>query len=147
MTLHKVRLGDVLAGVGGLALLVLMFFPWFELLEGVQDGGRIVTPDDTAQTAWESFGPLLVLLVATALLGITLFVTTAFERTVAWPVAAQVFGSAIALITLLWLLIRLLNEPGADFASDIQWAAWGGLASVIAVLVGAWMSMGDEVRP
>ena len=147
MTLHKVRLGDVLAGVGGLALLVLMFLPWFELLEGVQDGGRIVAPDDTAQSAWESFGPLLVFLVATALLGIALLVTTVFERTVAWPVAAQVFGVAIGLITLLWLLVRLLNEPGADFASDIEPAAWGGLASVVAVLAGAWLSMRDEIRP
>jgi heme A synthase len=147
MTLNKLRLGDVLAGLGGLALLVVMFFPWFELLEGVQDGGRIVSPTDTEQTAWESFGPLLVLLVLSALLGLTLFATTAFERTSAWPVAAQVFGAFFGTITLVWLLIRLLDEPGPDFASDIAWGGWAGLAAVVAIFLGTWLSMREEERP
>jgi hypothetical protein len=147
MTLNKLRLGDVLAGLGGLALLVVMFFPWFELLEGVQDGGRIVSPTDTEQTAWESFGPLLVFLVLSALLGLTLFATTAFERTSAWPVAAQVFGAFFGTITLVWLLIRLLDEPGADFASDIAWGGWVGLLSVLAIAAGTWLSMREEERP
>jgi hypothetical protein len=147
MTLNKLRLGDVLAGLGGVVLLVVMFFPWYELLEGVQDGGRIVTPTDTEQTAWESFGPLLAFLVGTALLGITLFVTTAFERTSAWPVAAQVFGATVGTITVLWMLVRLLDEPGADFASDVRWGAWLGLLSLVAITAGAWLSMRAEERP
>jgi hypothetical protein len=147
MTLRKVRPADVLTGVAGLALLVVMFFPWYELIEGVQDGGRIVAPDDVEQSAWESFGPLLVLLVLTSLLAMAVLVLTAFQRTVAWPVAAQVFGAAIAFITLLWLLVRLIDEPGSDTLSDVRWGAWAGLAAVLAINVGVWLSMRDEERP
>jgi len=147
MTLNKLRAGDVLAGVGGVALLVATFLPWYEVIEGVYDGGRTIEIGDTRQNAWESFRVLLIPLVITALLGITLFVTTAYERTTAWPVAAQVFGAAIGALTTLWILFRVIDSPFPDFASSLQVGAWLGLASVVAVTAGAWWSMGDEVRP
>jgi len=147
MTLRKVRPGDVLAGVGGLVLLVALFLPWYEVIEGVYDGGRTIAATDTKQTAWESFRVLLVPLALTALLGIVLLVTTVYERTTAWPVAAQVFGAAIGALTSLWVLFRVIDSPFPDFASSLQIGAWLGLASVLAVTAGAWWSMRDEVRP
>ena len=147
MTANKVRAGDVLAGLGGIALLVVMFLPWFDFLAGPYPGSRFVPDDNTAQSAWEAFSILLVPLVITALLGIALFATTLFERTSALPVAAQVFAAAIGSLTVLFVLFRLINPPGPNYAADVRWEGWLGLTCTVAVTAGAWWSMRDEYRP
>jgi hypothetical protein len=147
MTARKVRGGDVLAGIGGLALLVLMFVPWYHFLPGPYEGSRFVADNDTAQSAWEAFSVLLVPLVLTALLGMTLFATTLFERTSAFPVAAQVFCAAIGSLTVVFVFLRVIDPPGPNFAASVQWAAWAGLVSTLAIAAGAWRSMRTEIRP
>ena len=147
MTLTKVRAGDVLAGLGGVALLVVMFFPWYEFLEGVYEGTRSVPIGDTRQSAWEAYSVLLVFLVLLALLGIATLATTAFERTTAFPVAAVTLTAFVGTITSIWVLIRLINPPGPNFAVDRLWAAWLGTLLVLAITGGAWWSMRDSVRP
>jgi hypothetical protein len=148
MTLTKVRTGDLLAGLGGIALLVVIFAaPWYQFVEGVYTGTRTVAAGDETQSAWESLTVLRYLLVLVALLGIAQLVTTAFERTTAWPVAASVFGAAIGSMTTIWVLIRLVNPPGPNLFADLRWGSWAGLVCVLAVTVGAWWSLRDEVRP
>jgi hypothetical protein len=147
MTANKLRGGDVLAGLGGLALLVVMFLPWFDFLAGPYPGSRFIADNDTAQSAWEAFSVLLVPLVLTALLGIALLAATLFERTSALPVAAQVFAAAIGSLTVLFVFIRIINPPGPNSAADVRWEGWLGLACTLAVTAGAWWSMRDEIRP
>ena len=148
MTLTKVRAGDILAGVGGIALIVVMFAaPWYQFLEGVYVGTRTISAANTTQNAWEAFSVLDIALAITALLGITQLATTAFERTTAWPVAAQVFAAAIGTLTTIWMAIALINPPGPNFAADLEWGAWAGFLCVLAVTAGAWWSMRDEIRP
>jgi hypothetical protein len=147
MTLAKVRAGDVLAGIGGVALLVVMFFPWYDFIEGVYVGTRSVAAGDTSQSAWQAFSVTLVPLVLIALLGITLLATTVFQRTQAYPVAAQVFTFSVGVIASIWMLVRLINPPGPNFAADRLWGAWVGTACVLAITAGAWGSLRDEVRP
>ena len=77
----------------GSFLLVVMFFPWYRFLEGVYVGARSVAAGDTSQSAWQAFSVTEVLLVLVAVLGITQLVTTLFDRTPAYPVAATVFTS------------------------------------------------------
>jgi len=147
MTLHKVRGGDLLAGLGGVALLVDMFFPWYRFLEGPYSGTRDIAANNTEQSAWQAFHVTLVPLVLLALLGIALLVSTAYERTQAWPVASQVFTALVGPIASLWILLRLVNPPGPNFAADRLWGAWLGFALVLAITAGAWWSMRDADRP
>jgi hypothetical protein len=147
MTLSKVRAGDVLAGVGGIALLAVMFVPWYRFLEGVYVGSRTIAANDTDQSAWQALTVSLVPLVLVALLGITMLATTVFQRTQAWPVAAQVFTASFGTITSIIVLIRLINPPGPNFAADRLWGVWVGTLLVLAITAGAWWSMRDENRP
>jgi hypothetical protein len=147
MTARKLRGGDILAGAGGLALLAVMFVPWYHFLPGPYPGTRFVADNDTAQSAWEAFSVLLVPLVLTALLGLALFATTLFERTSAFPVAAQVFCAAIGSLTVVFVFIRVVDPPGPNFAASVQWAAWAGLGCTVAIAAGAWWSMRQEIRP
>jgi len=147
MTINKVRGGDVLAGVGGLALLAVMFFPWYRFLEGVYVGTRSVAAGDTSQSAWQAFSVTEVLLVLVAVLGITQLVTTLFDRTPAYPVAATVFTSVFGVVASVVVLIRLINPPGPNFAADRLWGVWVGTLLVLAITAGAWWSMREADRP
>jgi hypothetical protein len=124
-----------------------MFAPWYHFLPDVYPGTRYIPYGDESQSAWQALTVLRFPLVITALLGVTQLATTAFERTTAWPVAAEVFSAAIAPLTTLWLFIRVVNPPGPNYAADLKWGAWVGLLACLAITGGAWWSLRDEVRP
>ncbi len=147
MTATKVRLGEILAGVGGVALLAVTFAPWYHFLEGVYPGSRTIEAGHETQTAWQAFSALDIVLVLLALVGIALLVTTLFERTPALAVAAEVWGTVLAVITTIWVAIRVVNPPGPNYAADLKWGAWVGLVCCVAITVGCWRAMRDEVRP
>jgi hypothetical protein len=124
MTLRKLTVGEVIAGLAGAVLFALLFGPWF--------GG---------DTGWSSLTVVLALVLISAALGVILLIATAFQRSQAYPVAAEVFGFAFAAVTTVILLIELLlrSSPG--------WAAWLGLVAVAAVALGSWVAMRAHVRP
>ncbi|MEZ5123428.1 MAG: hypothetical protein R2736_17940 [Solirubrobacterales bacterium] len=124
MTLRKLTIGEVLAGLSGAGAIALLFGPWF--------GG---------DSGWASMTVVLALVLITALLGIFLLVSTVYQRSQAYPVAAEVFGFAFGCVTAVVVLIELLvrTDPG--------WAAWAGLAAIIGVAAGSWIAMRIAVRP
>lgn len=123
MTLRKLTFGEVLAGLAAAVLIVSLFGPWFD-----------------GESAFGAFTVVLVLLVVVALLGVALLVTTAFERSQAYPVAAEVFGFAFAGVTTLVLLVELLVR------GDRGWGAWVGFAAVVGVAAGCWRAMRADTR-
>jgi hypothetical protein len=123
VTLRKLTFGEVLAGLGGAALVVALFGPWFD-----------------GDNAFAAFTVVLVLLAITAFLGIALFVTTAFQRSQAYPVAAEVFGFVVATVTFVVLLVELAVRD------ETGWGTWLGLASVLGVAVGSWRAMRTPTR-
>jgi ABC-type transport system involved in multi-copper enzyme maturation permease subunit len=124
VTLHKLTAGEVLAGLAALALAVALFGPWFD-----------------GESAFGAFTVVLVLLVLVALLGAALLITTAFQRSQAYPVAAEVFGFVLAAITTIVILIEVAvrDERG--------WGAWLGLAGVVGVAAGCWAALRSHTRP
>jgi hypothetical protein len=132
--------GDWLAGLGGVALLVSLFLPWYAVSSSSQD-----------LTAWEAFSIIDVLLALVALLGIGLAVLTAIRRTPAVPVALSVVGGPIGLLAALIVLIRLVDPPGPNELLGPGVGAWMSLAGALAIAVGSWLGLGDErnrgVRP
>jgi hypothetical protein len=147
MTLRKVRAGDVIAGVGGIALFAVMFVPWYDFIPGPYTGSRFVPDNETTQSAWQALTVSLVPLVLIALLGIAVLATTLFERTQAWPVAAEVFTASFGTIASIIVLVRLVNPPGPNFAADRLWGAWVGTLLVLAITAGSWWSLREEDRP
>jgi len=124
MTLRKLTIGEVIAGLAGAVLFGVLFGPWF--------GGS---------TGWSSLTVVLALVLISAGLGVILLLATAFQRSQAYPVAAEVFGFAFAAVTTVVLLIEILvrSSPG--------WAAWLGLVAVACVAAGCWAAMRAHVRP
>jgi hypothetical protein len=127
------KAGDWLAGLGGVALLVSLFLPWYRVAGGEGD-----------LSGWEAFSVIDVLLALAGLTGIGLAVLTAVRRTPAVPVAFGVVGGPIGLLAALIVLIRIVDPPGPNDLLGPGPGAWLSLAGALAVASGAWVSLRDE---
>jgi hypothetical protein len=129
MDLRRLRAGECIAGVSGLALLVSLFLPWY----GDEAGSR---------TGWQSLGALDIVLAIVALAALAIPAVTAAHRVPALPLAHQSLTTLAGCVAVLPVLIRVLNMP--DWAVEREWGLWVGLASTLGVAVGAAMAMRDE---
>jgi hypothetical protein len=129
MDFRRVRVPEMLTLVGGVALLVSLFLPWYDYSSGQLNG-------------WSALTGALVPLLITAVLGIYLFVITLTRSSPALPVAAGVWTTFWAMIGSVFALVHVLALPGG--AHDRCYGLWIGFAATLLVLVGAWLSMRDD---
>ncbi len=129
MDFRRVRFAEMLALVGGAALLASLFMPWYEFATGRYD-------------AWESLTGALVPLVITGAMGIYLFVITLIRESPALPVAAAVWTTFWAFIGAIFALVHVLSLPSGAHARC--YGLWVGLAASVLVLVAAWLAMRDD---
>ena len=126
--MSKLRPADIVAGVGGLALLIALFLPWYDDL-----------------SAWQAFSVVDILLALAALLAVALPDVTALASGPAKPVAFAVLSSVGSILALLLVLWRLVDAP-ADHLG-LRYGAWIGLAAALTMLGGCWGAMRDERTP
>lgn len=127
MDLRRLRTGEWVAGLAGLALLASLLLPWYD--------GR---------TGWESLGLLDVALAFVGLAALAIPFVTAAYRVPALPLALQSLTTLIGILALLCVLGRVLNLP--DWANDREWGLWAGLLATAGVVVGSGLAMRDERR-
>jgi len=133
--MRRVRPGEIVAGVAGLALLIVLFLDWYTV-PGLAEG----------LSAWGAFSVVDVLLAIVALLGIALLVSQVVGRGPSLPVALEVITTTLALAAALLVLYRILNQPGPNDAIGVAAGAWLGAASCLALFLGGWLALSDE-RP
>jgi hypothetical protein len=132
MELRRPLAGQWIAALGGVALLVSLFLPWYE----VDD-----TPAVTA-TAWESFSVTDILLFVAALIAVALPVVNSLQRTPAIPIALDALTVLVALVAFVFALIRVISPPADELSREF--GLWLGFVSVDVVLLGAVFSLRDE---
>jgi hypothetical protein len=141
--LSRLRTADLVAGVGGVALLVTLFLTWYSAGGSASFGGREIQVSLNL-TAWEAFSITDVILALTALSGIGLAVLTASRRSPALPVAAGVITTTLGALATLLVLYRILNQPGPNEFVEVKFGAFLGFLSVLAVAVGGCRAIRDE---
>lgn len=166
MLLDRLRPGEVVAALGSISLLVLLFLDWVQPEVSVirEPGADVPAPLEgqagaavdgylarTSESGWTGLGiPVVVLLVLLALAGLVLAGLTVSRMPVALPVAAEVVTSFLGIVVSLVLLLRLtLGQPDLDLGFRDQDVAilapaWLGLASCALIGGGAWWAMSDE---
>jgi hypothetical protein len=132
----RLRDGDVIAGAGGLALIVSLFLAWYGL-------GALAL----GASAWEAFSVLDVLLLLLALVPLGLVATQATRNSPSIPVAFSVSATVAGIFATLLILYRIINQPGPNDLVTVELGAWVGLAASIAVAAGGWRSMRVEAMP
>ena len=142
--MRRVRTGELVCAAGAVALLVVTFFDWYGI-EGFTSFTPLGAPD-LAANAWEAFGVIDLLLAIVIALGIALLVFQFAGRGPALPVALEVITSTVALIALVLVAYRILNQPGPNDFVEVRLGAWLGLVSLAVVFWGAWKALSDE-RP
>jgi hypothetical protein len=143
MELSRLRQGDLIAGLGGVALLVTLFLTWYSAGGSASFGGRDIQVS-LDLTAWQAFSITDLILALTALSGIGVAVLTASRRSPALPVAAGVLTSTLGALATLLVFYRILNQPGPNEFLEVKFGAFLGFLSVLAVAVGGFLAMRDE---
>jgi hypothetical protein len=136
--MRRIRVGEALAGVGAIALFVLLFADWFS-------GGG------TSGSGWSSLGwALVVLLVAVMLVALLLVTATIVRAKPAIIVGSAVITVTLGTVTLLIALVRvLITQPDLDLglgngAVGIDTAGYLGLVALALMIAGAWVTLADE---
>ena len=143
MELNRLRQGEVIAALGGVALLIVMFLDWYGA------GGSATFQGQDIQislgfNAWQAFSVTDLILALTAVSAIGLAVITASRRSPALPVAASVIASMLGALATLLVFYRILNQPGPNEFVEVKLGAFLGFLSALAVAVGGYRSMRDE---
>jgi hypothetical protein len=129
MSLRRLRMGELLALVGAICVIVALTLPWYENAEGKLG-------------AWATFGPTVALLMLATAGALVLVLATVTERSTALPVAAAVWSTLLGFVGVVAALVRVFERP--QHATMLCAGAWLALVGAVAILVGSWQSLRDE---
>jgi len=131
MNLKRLRLGELLALVGAICVIV-----------GLSE--RYYSGPAGNLTGWNTFGPGVVLLLAAVCAALAVVISALTERSTALPVSTAVWCVLLGLIAVIAALVRALERP--EHATEVCFGAWLALAGAALILAGAWQALRDE-RP
>ncbi len=151
MDFSKLRTGELVAAVGGVVLLVAMFFVnWYEIsgFGGLIEQFGNAVGVDTGIKAWDGQGFLgtianLVILAA-AVAAIALAVLTATSRSPGLPVAASALTAGLGIGAVVMILGRMVFQPGPNEVVDLKFGILLALIGAAVVAYGGWRSMQEE---
>ncbi len=143
MELSRLRQGDLVAGIAGVVLLVVMFLDWYAAGGNATFQGQDIDIS-LGFNAWQAFSITDLILALTALSGIALAVLTASRRSPALPVALSVITTTLGALATLLVFYRILNQPGPNDFVEVKFGAFLGFLAVLAVAAGGYLSMRDE---
>jgi hypothetical protein len=127
------RLGELVAAIGGLGLLASSFLPWY-------------SASGENATAWQAFSVTDIVLAAAAVIGMSVAACVLLRISVSYPVAGSSVAAGFGAVAAVLIVIRMINPPGAG-GSSLEFGAWLGLASAIAITVGGYMGMQPMKAP
>jgi TRAP-type uncharacterized transport system fused permease subunit len=126
MDLRRLRAGEWIVALSGVALFVSLFLPWY----------------DGSHTAWEALAVNDVILAVVAAAAIGVFVATASQGVPAVPIALEAVLTLLGAVATILVLVRVVWLP--DIADEREWGLWVGLAAAAGVTAGGWISVRDE---
>jgi hypothetical protein len=138
---HKrLGLGDQIAAGGAIALFIFfIFFDWYSVSIGQFSAGA---------SGWTAHELLRWLVLLTVILALAKAFLKATDQSVELPVAPGLILTVVAGLTTICVLYRMfIDQPGPDKLIDLDFGAWLGLLSLIAVTAGGWLSMGEDDGP
>jgi hypothetical protein len=149
MDFSRVRTGELIAGVSGVALFIFMFFKWF----GVETpefqtpaGGIQFNVEAGSASAWSAFDFIDIVLLLAVIAAVGLVVLSAAQASVNLPVAASAITAGLGILATLLVLYRIIDPPdlveGLDETRKI--GVFLGVVACAGIALGGWMAMQEE---
>lgn len=157
MDFRRLRIGELVAGAGGVLLIVALLVPWYTHDVATSFAGTL---DLDSQTGFEALAVADVVLGVVAVAAIGLVITTAAERTVAIPIAYASLLALAGLVAVALVLAHLGASPtppdpvadevrrSAEVRRSVRTGSAPGLylalLATAGVLTGSLLAMRDE---
>jgi hypothetical protein len=133
----KLSIGDQIAAVSGVVLLISLFLPWY----GVDVNIAGIAAGSASASAWEAldFIDILLFLVALVAIGVPVAKATgSLPADVPGPLLVLVAGGLAVLL----VLFRIVDLPTPDLGGGIdfsrKWGIFLGLIAAVGVAYGGW---------
>jgi hypothetical protein len=145
MDVSRLNTGEKLAGVAGIALLLIMFiFDWFTV-----DVGGGFADISVGGNAWETMELIRFVILLAAISGIALAIVAANQSQVDLPIALSAITAGLGILALVLIAFRIISPPdggAGDFGVDIGRGigVFLGLIAAGGVAAGGWMAMQEE---
>jgi hypothetical protein len=139
----RLRPGDIVAGLGGVALLIAMFLDWFGIAPvgiggtPLPGGINIPGPKETGADAWQSLEFIDFCLLLTGLVAVKAAALRVLGKRLAGPFpmsAAVCLLGAVAATLILW---RIFDPP---FDGSLKVGIFLGLAGTLAITYGGYVA-------
>ena len=139
MDSSKLGVGEIVAGISGLALFVFMFLPWY----GVDSVAGFGVSADAS--AWEAFSFIDILLFLVAVVVVGLVIVQMAESTPDLPAPPAQIIMIAGVVALVLIVFRLLFTPDLDSSAiDIdvdlgrKIGVFLGLIAAAGIAYGGW---------
>ena len=171
MDVSTLGTGAKIAAVAAIALLIVMFLPWFGIDEEsatsqgeeFQSGASTQELQDAASevqdkfsgidsnatsvsfSAWETFGLIDIVLLLVFLLVIALVAARASATRIDLPVSAGALTAALGLLAAVLILFRIIDPPSVSFLDfGREWGVFVGLVAALGIAYGGWRWMQED---
>jgi hypothetical protein len=158
MDFSRLRTGDLIAAIGGIALIGFLFMDWFSvesigaagspspIPSGVPEGFEIPGAETTSTgiSGWDGLGFDGFILLLTGLAGIKLAGLRAAGKKLIGPLPFAgwlVLLGSVAETLIIWRIFASPND------ADLEIGIFLGLIAAAAVTLGAWLSSRDDGAP
>lgn len=147
MDTSRISFGEMVAGVSGLVLLIVMFFPWYGLeveFEGLGDVAGVNA------NAWEAFGFIDILLFLVVLVAVGMALARAAGAMPSdLPAPAGMIVAAAGALAVLLILFRLISAPDPESTGDAvdlsrKIGIFLGLLAAIGITFGGYTAMNER---
>src|SRR5918998_5236485 len=147
MASRRLGPGELLAGASGLLLLLALFLPWFGL-DGrvrVPGTGEAITVEGRSVDAWEAFGAIDLVLVAVAVIAVTLPVVALRATPPRALVDALTGAATLAALLIVYRLIDVPEIPVEEEPGDTAYETGRRLGTFFGLLCTAGIAWGASL--
>jgi hypothetical protein len=150
--ISRLRRGERVVGVGAVLLFIFMFFfKWFGAsVSGAVPGGASISYGSSIN-AWHSLSNTRWLLLLTVVVALLLVVAAAGRRELNSPVAPSAVVAAVAGLTAIFVLYRIVDHPHASATFGAVSVSYGakiglylGFVACLAIAYGGYLTMTAE---
>jgi hypothetical protein len=135
--------GEKIAGVAGLALIIIEFLAWWggPDLSATVNGIPVGFETGGSFSAWDAASFMDIIWFIAGLSGIGLAVLAASDYEAGFPVAASAVTTALGALATLLIVYRIIDPP---YDLSRKYGVFLGLIAAAGVAYGGWLAMQEE---